>query len=307
MRQVALLLAIDEQRTLRGAAEALGMTQPAATKMLHELEEALGQPLFERAGRGLRPTAAGLCATGYFRGLRGTIESLTQELQQIRHGGVGRLRIGSIMAASPGPLTAALIALKQQMPMLAIEIDTGTSDRLMEHLNEGTLDLAIGRLPRHAVAGYRFRPLAEEALSVVAATDHPLAARRRVAFDELRAFSWILQPSGSPMREVIEREFAAHHTPLPRGLIESASILTTTNLIARTRMVAVIPESIASRYAAHGLLAVLPYRLRHQLASYGSIVRQDRPASLAARRFLDLLHAQAPDGADGARTGASDR
>ena len=54
MRQMALILAIDERRTLRAAAAQLGMTQPAATKMLHELEIALGQPLFERVGRGLQ-------------------------------------------------------------------------------------------------------------------------------------------------------------------------------------------------------------------------------------------------------------
>ena len=51
MRQVALLLAIDEFRTMHAAAQHLGMTQPAASKMLHELEEALGETLFDRVGR----------------------------------------------------------------------------------------------------------------------------------------------------------------------------------------------------------------------------------------------------------------
>jgi molybdate transport repressor ModE-like protein len=76
MRQVALLLAIGEHGTLRAAAAALGMTQPAATKMLHELEHALGQPLFDRVGRGLRLTDPGRCTLAYFQGLRGTMEAL---------------------------------------------------------------------------------------------------------------------------------------------------------------------------------------------------------------------------------------
>ena len=59
MRQVALILAIDEARTLRGAAESLGMTQSAASQMLHELEETLGEPLFVRVGRGLQLNPAG--------------------------------------------------------------------------------------------------------------------------------------------------------------------------------------------------------------------------------------------------------
>ena len=54
------------------------MTQSAASKMLHELEQAIGQPLFERVGRGLALTAAGDCVMGYFRGMRGTVSSLAR-------------------------------------------------------------------------------------------------------------------------------------------------------------------------------------------------------------------------------------
>ncbi|KAF1020530.1 MAG: HTH-type transcriptional regulator GbpR [Paracidovorax wautersii] len=293
MRQIALLLAIEEQGTLRAAAGALGLTQPAATKMLRELENALGLPLFDRVGRGLQLTAAGHCALGYFKGLRGTMASLNEELRQLRQGGVGKLRIGAIMAASPVHLAEALIALKQRWPQLDVEIDTDTSDRLLEHLDEGLLDLVIGRLPRRAEAGYVYRPLANESLSVIAATDHPLAGRRQLQFADLQAYPWILQSAGSPMRQVIEQEFLRRNTPLPRGLIETASILTTTNLIARTQMIAVIPQSVASLYERHGLLCTLAYRIRQQLAAYGSITRRDRPLHATARQFLALLHDEA--------------
>ena len=68
-------------------------------------------------------------------------------------------------------------------------------------------------------------------------------------------------------------------------------ILTTTNLIFKTQMIAVIPESSASRYQTHGLLKILPYTINHKLAAYGSIVRSDRPVGIATARFLELLHA----------------
>ena len=64
MRQIALILAIEDRRTLRAAAGQLGLTQPAATKMLHELESALGQSLFDRVGRGLQLNCAGVRVTG---------------------------------------------------------------------------------------------------------------------------------------------------------------------------------------------------------------------------------------------------
>ena len=79
MRQIALLLAVDECSTLRAAADQMGLTQPAATKMLAELESALGQRLFDRVGRGAVLNPAGERVLGYFRGIRGSVEALNRE------------------------------------------------------------------------------------------------------------------------------------------------------------------------------------------------------------------------------------
>jgi DNA-binding transcriptional LysR family regulator len=290
MRQIVLLLAIDERGTLRAAATQLNMTQSAASKMLHELELALGQPLFERVGRGLALTPAGDCVMGYFRGMRGTVSSLARELDELRLGSAGKLFIGSIMAASPGHLTDALLRLKQTYPLLAVEISTGTSDLLIAQLNEGKLDVVIGRMLTASDRNYVFRPIGDEALSVIAAVDHPLAGQKRVSFEAMQDYSWILQPQGSPMRDVIEQEFRSHSIALPPGLIESASILTTTNLAMKSQMLGVIPESVASRYARHGLLAILPYQIQQSLTAFGSIVSRDRPLTAAGQHFVDLLH-----------------
>lgn len=104
MRQVALILAIDERQTLRAAAAELGLTQPAATKMLQELEDALGQPLFERVGRRLQRNAAGERVLEYFRSLRGNIEALNRELGELRQGSSGRLAWAASWPHRPGGL-----------------------------------------------------------------------------------------------------------------------------------------------------------------------------------------------------------
>jgi DNA-binding transcriptional LysR family regulator len=237
----------------------------------------------------------------YFRGLRGSMEALGRELTQLRQGGAGTLLVGSIMAASPDLLTEALIRLKRLFPLITVEISVATSDRLMELLREGTLDIVIGRMLGLSAQDYDFRPIGDEALAVIVALDHPLAKayplkpatntrQARVPFEALLDYPWILQPTGSPMRDVMEQEFRTHHAPLPKGLIATSSILTTTNLIAKTDMVAVIPHSVASRYERHRLLRILPYALSHKLTAYGSIVQRDRPLSAAAAHFLELLH-----------------
>ena len=72
--------------------------------------------------------------------------------------------------------------------------------------------------------------------------------------------------------------------PLPKGLIKTAS-MTTTNLIAETDMIGVVPQSIADTYARHGLLRVLPRHIQHKMELFGYITRKNRPLSAATRFF----------------------
>ena len=195
------------------------------------------------------------------------------------------------MAASPDCLTESLIKLKAALPLLTVYVEIDTSDRLTEHLREGIVDIVIGRVPGVTRRDFVVRPIADEALAVVAAPDHPLVGKRRVTFAALQAYPWVMQLEGSPMRNVVEQEFRSHHTPLPTGMIETSSILTTSNLLFRTTMIGVVPESVARRFAEHGLLGVIGYRYDQRLPSYASIVRRDRPTSQSAAALLELLHA----------------
>ena len=297
LRQVALMLAIDEHRTLRAAAQRLDVTQPAASKMLHELEEALGETLFDRVGRGLLLNPAGQAVLNTFRNLRNSMAALGRELHELRLGSSGRLLVGSITAAAPTYLSAAMIALKEEFPLLSIELSVDTSDRLIDLLRDGRLDVVIGRTPEPTSPANQdclFTPIGEEALSVVVACDHPLAQaprKRRLPFAALLDYPWILQLRGSPLREIIEQEFRSHHAALPPGLVETSSFLTATDLIAHSRMIAVIPQSVANRFARHNLLRILPYTFTHSLSSWGSLVHRDRHINPVMQRFLELMHA----------------
>jgi DNA-binding transcriptional LysR family regulator len=298
MRQVALMLAIDERKTLRAAAAHLGMAQPTASKMLHELEGALGEALFDRVGRGLKLNPAGEAVMNSFRSLRNTVTALGRELKELRLGSTGKLFIGSITVAAPTDLGDAMIALKKQYPLLSIELFVDTSDRLIELLRAGSLDVVIGRMPEAGNPANQdclFHPIAEEALSVVAAPSHPLSRagrRKRLDFAALLDFPWVLQLRGSPLREVIEQEFRSHHAPLPQGLIETSSIVTATDLVSQSDMIAIIPHSFAKRYEKDGYLRILPYAMTHTLTAWGSLVLRERTINPITRRFLDLLHGE---------------
>ncbi len=294
MRQVTLLLAIDGHGTLGAAARAIGLSQPAATKVLGELEQALGQRLFDRVGRGLVINEAGRRTVAGFRGLYGSLQRLQRDLDDLRLGQAGQLAIGSIMAASPTWLTLALARLKEELPLVSVRIVVGTSDELMGRLDAGELDVVIGRAPGDA-SDHRFRPLSEEPISIVAAHGHPLAGLRSLPFARLLGYPWVLQPEGTPIREVILKEFERHHAALPPGPLETASTMITVHLVSRTRMIAALPQSVAKGFQKHRMLARLAYVAANRLASYGSISRIDRPTSPQAGHFLRLLHEGSSD------------
>lgn len=297
MRQVLLMLAIHEHRTLHAAAQQLGMTQSAASKMLHELEAAIGETLFDREGRGLRLNPAGLAVMNSCRSLRSTMTALGHELTKLRQGSAEKIYIGSIMVALPECLSGALLETKRLYPLLTVEVMIDTSDRLIEKLRDGSLDLVIGRLPRPddpADGECVFRPIGEEEVSIIASPHHPLVAQAREAplpFASLLAYPWILQPKGSPSREVIDQECITHHAALPTGFVETSSLVFTATLLMREHMLAVAPRSIAAQYVENGSLAIVPYDFTHRLSPWGSIVHRDRHTSPAKDKLLELLHA----------------
>lgn len=296
MRQMLLMLAIHEQGTLHAAARQLGTTPSAASKMLHELEAAVGEALFEREGRGLRLNPVGQAVMHACRGVHGTMAALGNELSKLRQGCAEKIFIGSIMVALPECLSGALLETKRIYPLLSVEVTIDTSDRLIERLCDGSLDIVVGRLPRPGDPASRecvFRPIGEEEVAIVASPRHPLVERARrapVPFAALLDYPWILQPKGSPSREVIDQECIGHGADMPTGFVETSSLVFTATLLMRENMLAVAPRSIAAQYVESGALSVIPYDFTHRLSPWGSIVRRDRHASPAKDTLLELLH-----------------
>lgn len=258
--------------------------------MLHELEAALGCELFERRGRGLKPTSAGELVGEHFAGLRGSIEAMVRALAALQSGAGGTLAIGSIVTPAPTLLTRAVARLKAEQPRLLVTIGADTSDRLLPLLDQGALDVVIGRLVEgHSRRDYRFEPLANEGLSVVVGAQHPLARVRRVKLSAIADRAWILHPRSSPMREVVDQEFRRVGVDPPEDVVETSSIVTITSLLAETERIAVMPSDVADYYVRHGILATLPVRLPRTLEPFGWIVRRGRPLGSSARRFVELL------------------
>jgi len=179
-KQIALLIALDEFGSLHKAAESLHLTQPAATKALHEMEAALGVSLFDRSTRGMEATELGRCVIRYARLIQSDMRNLRDELSGMVQGKGGRLSIGTIMGAAP-VITRALLRLREIQPDASIEITEDTSARQLLLLDQGRLDMMVGRSSVSSHPNlYDYEQLRDEPLCIVSGLNHPMAQARNL-------------------------------------------------------------------------------------------------------------------------------
>ena len=176
-RHITLLLALGEQPSLRKAAAALKIPQPAASKLLQELEGAVGAVLFERNRRGLVANPSGDIMIRQARLMLHGLHHAYQEVCSLADGDAGRLKIGCLVTAAPVLVAQAVARLKQTRPHLLVGIEVDTSDNLLPALDRGELDLIVARPWRPGQADtFRYERLVDEALAVAARPGHPLVA-----------------------------------------------------------------------------------------------------------------------------------
>src|SRR4051812_31317405 len=142
-RQLLLLVALDEEGNIHRAAEVLKMTQPAASKLLKDIEEVLGVALFDRLPRGMRPTASGEAMIRHARSALASLNQSHDEVQALKAGRYGQVSVGAITTPGIMLLPQAISRVKHAHPTLRVSLQVETSDVLMQRLTEGKLDFIV--------------------------------------------------------------------------------------------------------------------------------------------------------------------
>ncbi len=296
-RQLLLAAALGRERHLGRAAAELGISQPAATRLLQELEETLAARLFERNARGMSPTPAGEVLVRYARQVLNDFGATRRELAALAAGLHGTLRVGSVPSALPPLLAPALAQFKAQHARVAVAIEVDTSDVMLARLGRGEVELMLGRLVEgHHDDEHETVPLLDEPQVAVARAAHPVhaaAAEGALTLRDLARWPWVVQPPGSPQAGrfmAMMREAGAHRRI---DVTETASTVATTALLEASDMLTVMPESLAAHYARLGLLRTLPLALPLRVPDIHLVWRRSRAFSAAAAAFRELVLAQA--------------
>lgn len=279
LRHLHFLVALADKHNLSRAASSLHMTQPAASRMLVELERTFGMTLFTRGRHGM---VALPVAEEVLRFARMTCaeERLVARYLESSANSIP-VRIGCLPSIHT-IVVEAVRNCKQMHSVGKVSLREDTLDRLMPLLADGELDLVVGRYdPLLPSETFMYEQLLEEPLSVVCGPQHPLLRKARITRVELCEWPW-LEPV---VTSSLYPHFAAIFSELapPKDLIESGSALSTLAFIQDNATLGLLSSSVAVRLAGCGI-RMLPivlhsspgalgiYRIRDRLVSVGSSI-----------------------------------
>lgn len=309
-QQLQLVAAIVRTGSVAKAATALGISGPAASRTLGALERRLGVSLFDRVGRGIRPTRFG----SEFARVAGTITAATDGLErrarQVARGLEGDVIIGSGPIPLVNLLPEAIIRLLQVAPKVRVEATTGQLPDLLKGLRELRFDMIVadptGFGPEVDLEGLEYRPLPAMPVAVLCRPGHPLLERAQVGVADLLDFPWVLPSLAAQYAMELGRALAGlppdRLADLSRRLAQQPQIRMADfhgclRVAARTDCLTGAPPGLASEYLEAGRLTVvpLPIKLRTGLKV---IWDPALPLSEAAERLLGHMMQIASERAD---------
>jgi DNA-binding transcriptional LysR family regulator len=257
-RDVEAFLAVVDAGSIMGAAARLHLTQPAVTRRVQGLEEALGAQLLDRVSKPLKPTAAGRDAYELGRRVLGAVQDLRDGLSE---GGEisGELRLGVTPSQADDTLTEPLDRLRKAYPKLTLRITTAWSPALLEQIPSNRIDAALVHLPEHAPVSplLGIEPISTHRMIVTAAKSLGLRGRRALA--DVADRPWILSQDGCGYREVLRQAVTRLNAPFVAA-VETYHSELRMSLVARGLGLGVSTEAALNRSKYRDALDVLDLR-----------------------------------------------
>lgn len=293
LRHFRLIQAISETGQLSEAAEKLSITQPAASRSLAETERMLGQALFVRHPKGMKPNVIGSALCRRAEAILAELDLAETEVAAVISGHSGTVRVGAVTGAAVGYTVPAIQALKREAPDVEIQVIVAPSVQLMDGLLEGDLDFILARVPP-AINPRRLKILRgrAESLAFIVRKDHRLSCARDVSLIDLVELPWIMQSRGMPIRTGVEAAYIEAGIELPSDVVDSASLLVTLAYLSSSDAVSPVAREVADMITQSELggfhelqmsdtVTLSPYHLIHQ---------KDRQLNPVTRQLLNLVN-----------------
>jgi DNA-binding transcriptional LysR family regulator len=294
MQQLIVIAKVIDTGSLMRAANEMGLTQPAVTKAIQELEAFFDAPLFERLNRGVVPTQLGKVLGQRAKSMIAELRYLADEVNELQGGMSGRVIVGTLIAASAKLLPLTIAKLKEEAPGILITVREANTAQLFPALAIGDLDIVVGRLPEIELPLARAFPLRhevlfQESMCVVVGARHRFDFPAGAQLKDLLNLPWIVPNAESPARARAEGLFARAGLPVPANRIESLSMLTNIGLLHQMLCLGLMPLAAAQQFVDAGLLAIVDLPESGDFGAIGYSVRAGKQISPACQRFIQCL------------------
>jgi DNA-binding transcriptional LysR family regulator len=290
MRTVDYFLAIVARKSMRAAAQQLGVTQPALTKAIKRLEDSFGAPLFERQARGVTPTAYGLAVLRHARDLKSALVAAREEVAALKTGSLGLVKIGAGPSWQETILPQAITELRDARPGVRVHITGGGDDQLKEQLKSGALDFVLAAVPEapRLDPQLAWRPLMADQYIIIADVNHPLRRKSDVRPEDLLGYPWVLPPATAYMVGRLHHQLRAAGLPAPVPSIETDVIALKLELMRNSGYLSYHAEAHL-RGSGERFIQPLEVPGMRTLRHAGLIHRHGIELSPAANALVDIL------------------
>lgn len=288
--QLRLLAELSQVGALGVAAVRIGVAQPAASRLLADMEDLLGLPLHERQGRGLRLTEVGLSLARRAARIEIELADAARELTEAATGRAGVVRVGAVTGPALSLVMPVLIALQRDLPEFRAEVTVATSLNLCEQLRDGRLDFALAR-PSPGETQLEARVLAVEPLSLVVRRGHPLLVRPALSLDDLMSYDWVMGDDETLLTQTVVSRLTELGLPQPKRRVSTSSFLFTLALLNQTDAIAPLATPVVDSFAGNPSVPFvsLPIDLGLAVAPFSLVKRAGAQMTPPAQRLIDAI------------------
>ncbi len=292
-----MVAALDEHGQVSAAASVLNISQPAASRMIAEIEAIVGAPICERLPRGVTLTPYGKALARRARSVLLELREVDREISDLRSGKGGSVYLGAVTAPAIDLVIPAIKIVRETYPKVEINMQVETSAVLAKELLASRHDFIVARIPDDLNPRlFEARVIGVEKACLIVRRGHPLLGQGAVRLDALHSFDWVLQPGGSLLRRTLEGIFVSHGAPLPDRVLNTSSLLLTLVMVAQSDAIAAVSTEVANflrgRGDLDGSVEILPTDFEIVVQPYSLITVRNRSLSPAAQILYDQIRNQ---------------
>lgn len=287
LQQLKVFQQVIRSGSIRGAARALGQSQPAVSRTIRELEQILETQLIIRSSQGMTLTETGRAFALRMQLILEELQRAADEIQQLNQHSQGSVAIGCSSLLALTVLPALVEDFKQPFPQANVLIREAQLSTLLPALREGRLDFAVGTVSQELPLEDLVRePLFNASFCIIARQGHPLA--QATSLDELREAKWLLPETDMGYYQQLQAVLGSFYQQLIHAPIRSDSVVCGLNMVMQTNYLTIVARAMNAPFNLHHQLVTLPIDSLPQ-AQYCVLYSQKSPLTVTARRFLDLL------------------